>query len=142
MSATQSIHSEISLNKKEIAKKLERLTDKVMMRGIYVIEKNSWGYYNLLEYTKKRVILADVPSYKIADAICNALNDKQKFSKLNIGFLHRMIELYHKLDNDCLFYRHTIHNTKDDFKRDVTITRLDLAVQQLKNVHTQLVALN
>ena len=49
--------------------------------------------------------------------------------------------MHHKLSTDCMYYRHTIGNTKDEFRREVAITRLDIAIQQLKNVNRELATL-
>lgn len=138
MLATESIHKDLNLNKRELAKKLEALTDKIIERGVYVVEKNNDGFYNLLEYTKKQALVIDVPGYRLANNLCNSLNARRK---INLTFAQTMIDMYHKLNMDCMYYRHTIENTKDDFKREVVITRLDIAVQQLKNINKELAAL-
>jgi len=138
MLVTESIHKEPSFNKHELAKKLERLTDKIIERGVYVVEKNNDGFYNLVEYTKKKALLIDVPGYKLANNICNALNARKK---VNLSFTQNMIDMYHKLSNDCMYYRHTIGTTKDEFRRAVVVTRLDIAIQQLKNVNRELAIL-
>ncbi len=138
MLVTESTHKELRFNKYEIAKKLERLTDKIIERGVYVIEKNNDGFYNLVEYTKKKALLIDLPGYKLANNICNALNARKQ---VNIAFAQTMIDMYHKLSVDCIYYRHTISTTKDEFRREVVITRLDIAVQQLKNVNKELATL-
>lgn len=138
MSAIKFTHNEIKSNKFELSRQLDKLTNKVLDRGIYVIEKNNYGFYNLVEYTKKKSIIADIPGYKLADSICNSFNNRHSSKKNNPAFVQSMISMYHKLNNDCMFYRNTITTTKDDFKREVTITRLDIAVQQLKSVYKEL----
>jgi hypothetical protein len=138
MLVTESTRKELSFNKYELAKKLERLTDKIIERGVYVIEKNNDGFYNLVEYTKKKALLLDVPGYILANNICNALNSRKG---INLNFAQTMIDTYHKLSTDCMYYRHTIGTTKDEFRREVVITRLDIAIQQLKNVNRELATL-
>lgn len=138
MLSTKFTHNEIRSNKFDLSRQLDKLTNKVLDRGIYVIEKNNYGFYNLLEYTKKKSIITDIPGYKLADSICNSFNNKHSSRKNNSTFVQSMINMYHKLNNDCMFYRNTITTTKDEFKREVTITRLDIAVQQLKNVYKEL----
>lgn len=135
---TESTRKELSFNKYELAKKLERLTDKIIERGVYVIEKNNDGFYNLVEYTKKKALLLDIPSYRLASNICNALNSRKG---INLNFAQTMVAMYHKLSTDCMYYRHTIGTTKDEFRREVVITRLDIAIQQLKKVNRELATL-
>lgn len=138
MLVTESTRKELNFNKYELAKKLERLTDKIIERGVYVIEKNNDGFYNLVEYTKKKVLLLDIPGYILANNLCNALNSRKS---ININFTQTMVGMHHKLSTDCMYYRHTIGNTKDEFRREVAITRLDIAIQQLKNVNRELATL-
>ncbi len=138
MLVTESTRKELNFNKYELAKKLERLTDKIIERGVYVIEKNNDGFYNLVEYTKKKALLLDIPGYILANNICNALNSRKS---INLNFAQTMIGMYHKLSTDCMYYRHTIGTTKDEFRREVVITRLDIAIQQLKNVNRELATL-
>ena len=138
MLVTESTRKELNFNKYELAKKLERLTDKIIERGVYVIEKNNDGFYNLVEYTKKKALLLDIPGYILANNICNALNSRKS---INLNLAQTMIGMYHKLSTDCMYYRHTIGTTKDEFRREVVITRLDIAIQQLKHVNRELATL-
>jgi hypothetical protein len=105
---------------------------------INVIEKNNDGFYNLVEYTKRKVLLLDIPGYILANNICNALNSKKS---INLNFAQTIVGMHHKLSTDCMYYRHTIGTTKDEFRREVAITRLDITIQQLKNVNRELATL-
>ena len=139
MSAIKSILKENNFNKQHLASQLELITNKILDKGIFVVEKNLHGFYNIKEYTKNKVLLVDVPGYKLANVICNSLNSaRRRYVETNLKIIQMLINRYHKLDNDCMYYRYTINTTADEFKKDIVITRLDVAVQQLKHVRIEL----
>lgn len=140
MSDIKSILKEKNFNKEQLAVQIDSLTNKILSKGVYVIEKTTEGFYNIRDYVKKTLILSDIPTYAIADSLCNVLNNTKR-GNFNIKIAESLIRSYHKITNDCVHYRYTIKSTKDDFRKEVVYTRLDLSVQHLKRVKNELMRL-
>lgn len=123
---------------KHIGQKLDQLASKVIARGIHVVEKNEYGFYNIIEYTKKTAIVVGLPSYTVASNICEILNNKMRSRYIDLSQIQRTADTYNKLDNDCLFYKHTLAKSQDAMKRAVVYTRLDLTIQRMRSIRHEL----
>lgn len=121
-----------------LANKLDTIADGVIKRGVLVVEKNSFGFFNLIDYFNKRVVVHDIPTSAIANALCSTLNSKKLDRQKSLVNLGSVLEQYHKLNNDCLFFRHTIKINNDPFKVEVALVRLDITLAKLKYVHYQM----
>ncbi len=122
-----------------LAAKLDTIADRVIKRGVLVVEKNHDGFFNLVDYFNKSVIVADVPSIALAKSICEYLNNKRDTNKRKFfNDLQLLINSYHKLNNDCVFYRHTIKVAKDMMRVEIALTRLDVTLVKLKSLHQQM----
>ncbi len=122
-----------------LAAKLDTIADRVIKRGVLVVEKNPDGFFNLVDYFNKSVIVADVPSIALAKSICEYLNNKRDTNKRKFfNDLQLLINSYHKLNNDCVFYRHTIKVAKDMMRVEIALTRLDVTLVKLKSLHQQM----
>jgi hypothetical protein len=124
-----------------LASKLDTLADKVIKRGVLTVEKNTNGFYNLIDYFNKNVFLYDVPNLSLAKAICEYLNGRKDANKRKFFYdLQLLLDSYHKLNNDCMFYRHTIKVAKDIVRVEIALTRLDVTLVKLKNLQQQMLA--
>lgn len=122
-----------------LAAKLDTIADRVIKRGVLVVEKNPDGFFNLVDYFNKSVIVADIPSISLAKSICEYLNNKRDTNKRKFfNDLQLLINSYHKLNNDCVFYRHTIKVAKDMMRVEIALTRLDVTLVKLKSLHQQM----
>ena len=110
--ATKHTHKKRKYNPKFVAKKLEKLSSNVAKKGIFVVKKTKTGY-DIIDYIKKDVLVADVPFSKTANNFCNSLN---KDGKTGIAELTRHVNVYHKHTTDIMFYKHTIRTSKDTTK--------------------------
>jgi len=120
----------LSKSKKAVlAQKLTDLAANVARKPVFVVSPN-FGDYDILDYYTKAPIVTNIPSKSLARFLCDTLNKSRK--KLPIGTIQHYINVYSKHYYDCVFYKHTIKNTKDVFKRHVTITRLDISIEHLK----------
>ena len=129
------------LSKKFLADKLDKLADRVIKRGIVVVEKNSNDYYNLIDYFTKEILLEDIPYMGMASTIANYFNTLKNINKKKtyIDVQHH-IDQYHKYNNDCLFYRRTIKKSSDSVKVAVALTRLDVTLVKLKSIQNHIQA--
>ncbi len=118
-----------------LANRLDTIADRVIKRGVLVVDKNANGYYNLIDYFNKNILVQDIPNLAIAKSLCNSLNTKKVNKKKSYDDLAAILEQYHKLNNDCMFYRNTIKVSKDPFRVEVALTRLDISLLKLKSVH-------
>lgn len=89
--------------------------------GGYVIRKNKYGY-NIFDLKNKQPISC-VFSKTAAVAIAkNLAKGKNLVSK--VESLDKIIE---KNYNDAVFFNHSVQNTKDEFKKEISEMRLDIA---------------
>lgn len=121
-----------------LANRLDTIADRVIKRGVLVVEKNSNGFFNIIDYFNKNVLVEDLPTFAVASSLCNSFNAKKTNRKKSFSEIATILEQYHKLNNDCMFFRHTIRVSKDTFKVEVALTRLDITLVKLKGVHQQL----
>ena len=101
----------MKINKKKLAKTLDKVVDSVAKKGIYVIDKNHDGDYVVLDYLKKKVILDNLPKREIAEKFCKSLNRGNKISYVRKQSIDNLTKQYHRLNNDCIYYKHVIENS-------------------------------
>lgn len=112
-------------NKTELSTRLNTIASNVAKKPVYVITSDN-GTYNVINYFNKYTVLKYIPSKNLAKYVCESLNTNKKSVKFSE--IQHFVDVYAKHYYDCEFYKHTIKTTKDDFKKDVTITRLDLSL--------------
>lgn len=110
--ATKHTHKKRKYNPKFVAKKLEKLSSNVAKKGIFVVKKTKIGY-DIIDYIKKEVLIADIPFSKTANNFCDSLN---KEGERGVAQLTHHVRVYHKHMNDIMFYKHTIRTSKDTTK--------------------------
>jgi len=122
-----------------LAEKLDTIANRVIKRGVLVVERNSDGFFNLVDYFNKNVVIVDIPTLSLAKSICDYFNNKRDTNKRKFFVdLQHLIYSYHKLNNDCIFYRHTIKVAKDIMRVEIALTRLDVTLVKLKSLNQQM----
>jgi hypothetical protein len=102
-----------------------------IQRGNNIQIKN----YRIYAFKNKYVIKTIDTKERVAETFCKAsalaiaknLARNKHFNINQIKYLDKKIE---KHFFDSLFYRNSINNTKDSFKREIIETRLDIAIQE------------
>lgn len=136
MKSTKSTPKLTSYNKQQLAQQLDLIAHQVAQRGVYLAVRNTAGYYDVVDYLREATVIHDVPNRSLADHLSVALNQRHYFSP---SYLQTQLDRYHKLNNDCVHYRHTLDTTTDQFKQHLARTRLDDALIQLKLLGQDLV---
>ena len=119
----------------ELSNKLNAIATNVAKKNVFVVSLNN-GCYDVLEYFSKNIVLGQIPSKNLARHVCESLNNTKQIVKFKE--LQHYLDVYSKHYYDCEFYKHTIKTTKDRFKKEVTITRLDMAIEYLKLAASQI----
>lgn len=99
--------------------------------GKMVVRKNRQGY--LVYDIETNCQVAKTFCKTAAVAVARTVTKNQSINK--VLDLDKIIEKHY---NDCVFYRHTIKNTKDDFKRETTEVRYNIAKDLTSNAKQQL----
>jgi hypothetical protein len=107
--ATKHTHKKRKYNPKFIAKKLEKLSSNVAKKGIFVVKKTKIGF-DVINYIKKEVLVADIPFSNVANNFCDSLN---RDGESGVAQIKHHVHMYHKHNNDIVFYKHTIRTSKD-----------------------------
>ena len=102
-----------------------------IQRGNNIQIKN----YRIYAFKNKYVIKTIDTKERVAETFCKAsalaiaknLARNKHFNINQIKYLDKKIE---KHFFDSLFYRNSINNTKDSFKKEIIETRLDIAIQE------------
>jgi hypothetical protein len=99
----------------------------------YAIRQNKNGFYSIYD-TANNTRVYETFSKTGAIAVAKSLANK----KSGITEILKLDREAQKWYNDCVFYKHTIEITKDDFKREYTRTRYDIARWQAKQLKAKL----
>lgn len=123
------------VKKAELTKKLNILATNVARKPVFVITLDN-GCYSIINYFTKQMVLQQIPSKNLAKYVCTSLNA----NKYSIRFkeIQTFVDIYAKHYYDCEFYKHTIKTTNDEFRREVSITRLDMSIEYLKQAATHI----
>ena len=132
-SATKSIPKKKNFNKKDVAKKLDKLASKVSQKAIYVIGRDSDGYYTIVNYKNNQTVYKDIPRKDIAERMCNSCN-RRPYTNTKVKDIYKLFDTYHRMYSDIQFYRHTIKNTSSNDLYWSTTFRLEITVERLKNL--------
>lgn len=90
--------------------------------GSYIIRCNKKGYYKVYDCSNNTLV-TETFCKTSAVALAKSLSQGKHETK-TIKQIDKDIQKWY---NDCVFYRHTMQVTKDDFKREITATRYDIA---------------
>lgn len=99
--------------------------------GKMVVRQNRYGY--LVYDIESNSQIAKTFCKTAAVAVAKIATNKKNITK--VLDLDKTIEKYY---NDCVFYRHTIKYTKDDFKRETTRVRYNIARDLTSDAKRQL----
>lgn len=91
-----------------------------------VIRKNKIGW--LLYDTDTNTQIAQFFCRSSALAYANVVIKKRN-DKNSVRDLDKVIEKHY---NDCVFYLHTMRNTDNEFKKDITQTRYDISYAEVR----------
>lgn len=125
------------MNKKVVAKKLDKLASNVAKRGIFVVNKVN-NVFVVQDHIKKTIVIDDIPLKHVADYLCNCKNKQKEPSEVVGKKLRSAMNSYFKFQSDIMFYKHTLKNTKDTMKYDMTEARLDDAIGRLQHIRSEL----
>ena len=132
-------YSKKKINKKKLAKSLDDITSKVAKRQGFFFRKNKYNFFDIHNYQSKEKIIEDIPFQSTASAVTKRLNTKDHHRGIAIERLQAKIGEFHKHYNDTIFYNYTLETTKDNFKRQVALTRIDLSISYLKCIKEDLI---
>lgn len=96
-----------------------------------LVQPSKQGYVVFDTTEKKKKAETFSKAGAIAAAKANNDNDLERLKE--IITLDRTLQKYY---NDALFYRHTIRRTKDEFKKDYTIVRFEIACDKVNSLRT------
>jgi hypothetical protein len=116
-------------NKVELAARLTDIANNVARTPVFVVLARN-GAFDILNYYSKDPVLVNIPSKSLAVYVCDSFNKRKSFSPFSS--MQQYVNTYAKHYYDCEFYKNTIRNTNDSFKRSVTVTRLDISIEYLK----------
>lgn len=115
--------------KVRLAATLTEVANNVARTPVFVVLAKD-GAFDILNYYSRSPVLVNIPSKSLATFVCDSFNKNKSNAPFNSMQQH--VDAYAKHYYDCEFYKNTIRNTKDSFKRAVTITRLDISIEYLK----------
>jgi hypothetical protein len=101
--------------------------------GSFVVRWNKNGYYKIYDIKENRLI-QETFCKSSAVAIAKTLAKGQDNRK-SILTLDKDIQKWY---NDCVFYKHSMIKTDDDFKRDIITTRYEIARYKTADAKRQL----
>ena len=134
--ATKYTRKKRNFNKKNLAKKLDNITNNVAKRGVFVVKKTDPGF-NVVNYINNKVYVENVPFNTTAKQLCKLLNDKKQTDKPDATRVSRLCDKFYKHYNDIHFYKHTINTSKDLQRKLIAQTRMEESVMMLKEVRRQ-----
>lgn len=98
-----------------------------------LVQPSKRGYV-IFDTAQKRK-LAETFSKTGAIAAAKANNRKSQDEFRKIVGLDQMLQKHYM---DAIFFKNTVRKTKDDFKRDLTQIRLDIALEKVNNLRSTL----
>lgn len=98
-----------------------------------LVQPSKRGYVVFDTAQKKKI--AETFSKTAAVAAARANNDRSTERFRKIVDMDKTLQKHYM---DAIFFRHTIRRTKDEFKRDYTQTRLDIAIDKVNYLKSAL----
>jgi hypothetical protein len=138
-SASKHTHKKKNFSKKELAKKLDKLAEKVSKRPIYVVTSTQ-DDFQIINYMDKSVLIPNIDTKVVADILCVRCNTR-KITKARMDTIRNLLRDHSKLHHDCVYYTYTIQTTTDSdirdiiqMRKDVTLDRIGYLIQKMKLV--------
>lgn len=133
---TKSTHKKKNYNKKELAKKLDKLAEKVSSKDIFVVSKPN-DFYAVLNYKTQQPFISDIPNKGVADRLCSKANRKP-ISRDTLKKIRSLLNDYHRYFTDTLYFQHTITKSTDEITVESAKHRLDLTNGRMRMVVVKL----
>jgi hypothetical protein len=111
------------MNKKRLTKQLDTIATNVAKKGIFIVTKSD-DFFIVQEHITKRVVHRDLPMRGIAEYLCKMQNKGKSPNEHVKREIKQLVSQYFKLNNDMLFYQHTLKSTKDSTRWHATYARL------------------
>ena len=126
-------------NTRELSKKLDDITAKVIDRGVYVVDRTG-KQYTIKNYFSNKVVLDAVPFAKTAKRIASVYNMHKTREEANVSLqpIYNAIDHYHKHKNDIIFYEHTLRTATDEIRLAAAEARLEIAQMYLDSAEKEL----
>lgn len=137
-SATKSTHKKKNYNKRDLAKKLDRLAENVSKKNIFVVSK-SGDEYTVLDYKTQQPVITEIPNKLVADKLCNKSN-RTAFSRLKLKEIKHLISEWHRYKTETLYFQFTISKSTDEVTVESAKHRLDLTNARMENVVKKLMS--
>ena len=77
------------MNKKVVAKKLDKLASNVAKRGIFVVNKIN-NVFVVQDHISKNVVVDDIPLKQVADYLCQCKNKQKEPSEIVSSFIKKL----------------------------------------------------
>jgi hypothetical protein len=138
-SATKFTHKKKNYNKKELAKKLDRLAEKVSSKNIFVVSKSE-DEYTVLDYKTQQPVITEIPNKLVADKLCDKSNRKA-FGTQTLKEIKFLISEWHRYKTEILFFKFTIDKSPDQVTVESARHRLDLTNARMKNIMKKLMTI-
>lgn len=136
--ATKRTRKKQNYNRKDLAKKLDAISERVAARGIYIARKNIYDQWDLYDYAHDTVVFDNLPNREIADRIADKYNKNKKYQLTKQGIIKKICTAISKHNTDCIYYLHTIQNSQDSEKIFYTETRLQIAKDHIRELIREL----
>lgn len=104
-----------------------RKGNSIRIGSMVIRESKQQGYIIFDASDSKQVSTA----YSLAGALAITKKYMSEESIQHAQYLDNKIEKY---SNDCMFYKHTMTRTKDNFRKEITIDRYELAKAEIQTL--------
>ena len=111
------------MNKQRLTKQLDAIATNVARKGIFVVTKKD-DTFVVQEHISKAIVAAELPMKCVATHLCKLRNKGKTLTIANKIKLEGLMTQYFRCKNYIMFYRHTIKNTKDFTKLQITEARM------------------
>jgi len=137
---TKSTPKSKKFNKRDLAKRLDTLSNNVAKRGVFVVRPNKYNEFDVFDYVNQRVYHDNFPSKSLAQQMCDRYNKNKKSVPTKSKRINELCKAISKHNQDCMHYMHIITTTNDDFKAEYTEIRLRESQMAMKHLLSDLQA--
>lgn len=117
---TRPTRSRQSYNKDRLVEQLEQIATNVSKRGIFVVSKNASGFYDIINYVDKSLVIGNLPAQTVANTFCERYNKGARLQDpAQTRRVAKILLKVAKLSSDCMYYTHTQSITTDNDKAEI-----------------------
>ena len=131
---TKSIRNANKFEINKVKNKFEDITNSVIKRDVYTVDKTD-GYYIIKSYLTDKILIDYIPASGVAEDVCEILNAKSYY---NLNELLLNVERYGKYFNECMCFKHSISSEKTSQHKEILYTRYHEAKLRLSHVETSI----